>query len=429
MRLEYTKALEKIKDKLKFGSKPGLGRLKNLMQKINNPQDKLKFIHVSGTNGKGSVCSVLSSVLSEAGLKTGMYTSPSVTDFRERIQICGQLIPKKEICKLVELFENLESESEFEKDPITEFELTTAMAFQYFYQEKCDVVVLETGLGGRLDATNIIKKNICSIITSVSKDHTQILGESLYEIASEKAGIIKPLCPVVLGPKIPEEALKAVFEKAKSSKSQVYQADLSEISNIVYERENGTSFEYHGLKLKTHLLGKHQIKNISTALEALKILKKDFIITDNAISSGISKAFIPCRLEIIKRNPFIILDGAHNPDGAESLKNFITDFFKNKKLLGIVGMFKDKDYKNVIKKTAPLFSEIYAVETTGDRALPSEKISNEARKYNSKTKSFKNVKKALKNILETNENYDGIIIFGSFSIMKEAKDFINKNII
>lgn len=429
MRLKYTKALKKIKDKLKFGSKPGLGRLKNLMQKINNPQDKLRFIHVSGTNGKGSVCSVLSSVLSEAGLKTGMYISPSVTDFRERIQICGQLIPKKEICKLVELFENLESESEFEKDPITEFELTTAMAFQYFYQEKCDVVVLETGLGGRLDATNIIKKNICSVITSVSKDHTQILGESLYEIASEKVGIIKPLCPVVLAPKISEEALKAVFEKAKSLKSQVHQANLSEISNIVYERENGTSFEYHGLKLKTHLLGKHQIKNISTALEALKILKKDFIITDKAVSSGISKAFIPCRLEIIKSNPFIILDGAHNPDGAESLKDFLAHFFKNKKILGIIGMFKDKDYKNVIKKTAPLFSEIYAVETKGNRALPSEKISNEAKKYNPKTKSFKNIKKALEKIFETNENYDGIVIFGSFSIMKEAKDFINKNII
>ena len=429
MRLEYTEALKKIKDTLKFGSKPGLGRLENILQKINNPQDKLKYIHVAGTNGKGSVCSVLSSVLSEAGLKTGMYISPSVMDFRERIQICGQFIPEKEICKLVELFETLESENGFEKDPITEFELTTAMAFEYFYREKCDVVVLETGLGGKLDATNIIKRNICSIITSVSKDHTQILGESLYEIATQKAGIIKPLCPVILGPKLPEEALKAISEKAASSKSPVYQANLSEISNITYNPEDGTYFEYHGLNLKTHLLGKHQIKNISTALEALKIIKKDFIITNNAISKGISRAFIPCRMQIIKSNPIIILDGAHNPDGAESLKNFINDFFKNKKLLGIIGMFKDKDYKNVIKKTAPLFSEIYTVETKGGRALSSEKISNEVKNYNPKTKSFINITQALKKIFETNEHYDGIVIFGSFSIMKEAKDFINKNII
>lgn len=425
--LRYREALKKIENRLRFGSKLGLERFKVFMEMIGNPQNKLKYIHVAGTNGKGSTCAVISSILSEAGYKVGIYTSPSVIDFSERIKICSESIPEDKICELTEFLEPFAEEEIFKKDPITEFEFTTAMAFKYFYDEKCDVVVLETGLGGRLDATNIIENSICSVITSISTDHTAVLGNSLSEIAREKAGIIKKYCPVVLGPEMPFEAHQEILKKARDLSSPVIVADLSDIKNPIFSIDDGTSFEWKNFKLKTHLLGTHQLKNICTALTALECIKKRFSIDKEALLNGVLKAYMPCRLEKVETEPLIILDGAHNPDGAKSLSDFIKVNLKCKKLLAIVGMFKDKDYRSVIKQTAPLFSMIYTVEPNNDRALSLEKITEIVKFYNSNAKSFKSVSEALKNTFKTGKDYDGIIVYGSFSIMKEAKEFIESS--
>ncbi len=426
--LKYKEALEKIENRLRFGSKPGLERLKVLMDMIGNPQNKLKYIHVAGTNGKGSTCALIESILSEAGYKVGLYTSPSVIDFSERIKICSESISEDKICELTEFLESYANYEVFKKDPITEFEFTTAMAFKYFYDEKCDVVVLETGLGGRLDATNIIENSICSVIASISKDHTAVLGNSLSEIAKEKAGIIKKFCPVVIGPEIAVEAREEILKKAHELDSPVINADLLNIKNSVFSIDDGTSFEWKNFKLKTDLLGEHQLKNICTALTAIECIRKQFPVNNEALLKGVANAYIPCRLEKIQSKPLIILDGAHNPDGAKCLSDFIKNNLKGKKLLAIVGMFKDKDYKSVIKQTVPLFSTIYTVEPHGSRALPLEKITETVNIYNNKVKSFKNISSAVKQAIENSSQYDVIIAYGSFSIMKEIKDTIIQSI-
>ena len=197
--MNYDEAIKKINSLNKFGSRLGLERVKKFLNMIGNPQDSLKFVHVAGTNGKGSVCFMLSSVLKESGYKTGTFISPHIEDLRERIQINGKLISKSKICEILEYLEFYLNDSIFDSDPITEFELTTIMAFKYFKDENCDIVILETGMGGRLDATNVIKKPLCSVITTISLDHTKILGDTVLEIAKEKFGIIKPDSTVVIG--------------------------------------------------------------------------------------------------------------------------------------------------------------------------------------------------------------------------------------
>lgn len=396
------------------------------MSLVSNPQNNLKFIHVAGTNGKGSTCALISYVLSEAGYKTGLYISPSVMDFRERIQINSSLISQKKVCELVSFFENYANMEEFKNDNITEFEFTTAMAFKYFCDEKCDLVVLETGLGGRLDATNIIEKSICSVITSISKDHTKILGKTLSEISKEKSGIIKNSCPIVLGPEIPDEAKTEIFAKAENCLSPVFTANLGQLKDVVCLPCEGMYFKYRDLELKTRLLGFHQLKNISTALKVIDVIKEQFEISDDSLFKGILKAYMPCRLEIIKTKPLIILDGAHNPDGARYLKEFINTFFKRKNILGIIGIFKDKDYNTVIKETAPLFNKIHTVEPYNKRALPLKEITEIVNLYNSNVKSFKDISSAVKEAIEHSSNYDAIIAYGSFSIMKEIKDTVSK---
>lgn len=398
------------------------------MSLVSNPQNNLKFIHVAGTNGKGSTCALISSVLSEAGYKTGLYISPSVMDFRERIQINSSSISKEKVCELVSFFENYANMEEFKNDNITEFEFTTAMAFKYFCDEKCDVVILETGLGGRLDATNIIEKSICSVITSISKDHTKILGKTLSEISKEKSGIIKNSCPVVLGPEIPDEAKTEIFTKAENCLSPVFTANLGQLKDIVCLPCEGMYFKYRDLELKTRLLGFHQLKNISTALKVIDVIKEQFEISDDSLFKGILEAYMPCRLEIIKTKPLIILDGAHNPDGARCLKEFINTFFKGKNILGIIGIFKDKDYNTVIRETAPLFNKIHTVEPNNERALPLKEVTEIVSLYNINVKSFKNISSAVKEAIEHSSNYDTIIAYGSFSIMKEIKDTVSEHI-
>ncbi len=422
--LNYEKAIIKIKSLLKFGSKPGLRRIKKLMQMIGNPQDNLKCIHIAGTNGKGSVSFAAASILKENGYKAGLYTSPSIMDFRERIQINNKMISKKNICKLMEFFEPFLNKPEFASDPITEFELTTAMAFKFFSDEKCDIAVLETGMGGKLDATNIIKAPICCAVTSVSLDHTQILGNTIEKIASEKLGIIKPDCPVVLGPDMYDSVYKIALSVTQKLKSPIFTAKIPEIENIRYSLDNGTSFTYKNIKITTPLLGEHQIKNIATVLKIISVISQKIKTSEKAIVNGLKKIYIPCRFEIVSHSPLIILDGAHNPAGAEALALAIQTYLKGKNLIGIIGMFKDKDTDAIISKSAPLFNKIFTVEPPSGRAFSLLEITKAVKARNSNTCACDSISNAVKTAVAQSDLQSAVIIFGSFSIMKEAKNFI-----
>jgi len=298
--MDYNKALEFIHKTLNFGSKPGLERIRELCERLSNPQDSLKFIHVAGTNGKGSTVTMISCALEDAGYKVGKYTSPYIFDFRERIEINGKMIEKDELAKITEVVAN---ECAKMDDHPTEFEIVTAIAFVYFKQQNCDYVVLEVGMGGRLDATNIIKNPLVSVITSISLDHIQILGDTEEKIAKEKAGIIKDGMPCVAYP-LNSDSVNAVFEKVcTQTNSKFYLPDLSKLK-VKSTVNNKLSFDYKGVRYTPALLGTHQIYNSLTAITALEILN----IETEHIQSGIARAVAHGRYEIISQKPRIIID-------------------------------------------------------------------------------------------------------------------------
>ena len=424
----YNDEIYKIKSLEKFGSKPGLKRIKRLLNLIGNPQDKLKCIHIAGTNGKGSTCCFVSSVLKESGYKVGLYSSPSIYDFRERIQVNGDKISKSEICNLIEFFESHLKNKYFENDPVTEFELVTAIAFKYFFDKKCNYVVLETGMGGTFDATNVISKPICAAVTSISLDHTHVLGSTEQEIAKEKLGIMKKNSKIVLADNMQDFVYDLAQKMAKKLDCKVYRACLNDVKNISSGIDSGTEFEYRNLKLRTKFLGEHQIQNISTALKTLETIEFAEGILLSGIKKGFLNAGLPCRLEIVSKRPLIILDGAHNPAGAKTLLNFIEKYLKNRKIIGVVGMLKDKDYEGVFSKLAPVFSKIFTVMLKGNsRALSLEKITEVCKIYNENTFPCEKISSALKLALKNSSEKDSaIIVFGSFSIMKYIKKEVNK---
>jgi dihydrofolate synthase / folylpolyglutamate synthase len=396
---------------------------------IGNPQDDLKCVHIAGTNGKGSVSFMIASILKESRFKTGLYTSPSIMDFRERIQTNGKMIPKKKICELIKFFEPFLKSREFINDPVTEFELTTAMAFKYFSDEKCDISVIETGMGGKLDATNVIKNPLCCAVTSVSLDHTEILGNTIEKIAKEKFGIIKSGYPVVLGPCMDDSVCKIAESTALNLKSPIFTAQTQEIQNIKYSLTDGTSFMYKNMSLNTPMLGKHQVTNMATVFKIIDVIGQKLSISPKAIKIGLKKTHVPCRFEVLSHSPLIILDGAHNPAGAETLVSAIKTYLKRKKLIGIIGMFKDKDVNGVISKSVRFFSKIITVEPQSKRALSLSEITKAVKAYNPTVLPCQSVSDAIELAVSQSDSRSAIVIFGSFSIMKEARNFIKNSII
>ena len=422
--MNYEDTILKIKKLENFGVKPGLERIIKLLSMMGNPQDSLEFVHVAGTNGKGSVCFMLESVLREAGYLTGLFISPSIEDFRERIQVNGDLISEEDVCKIFAKIEPYLESPCFFSNPITEFELTTAMAFEYFRQKGCEIVVLETGMGGRLDATNAIKNTLCSVITTISLDHTHFLGDTIHKIALEKFAIIKNNSKAVIGANQNEEVSQA-FIKVCKDKNTTYQiACLDEVKNFNSEISKGSTFEYLGAKMQTPLLGVHQKHNISIVFSVLKLLKDKFSVSISNIASGLKKVRIPCRMEVISQRPLIILDASHNPESVCALKDFINQNLKSRNLTAIFCMFKDKDVQEVCKIIGKSFSKIMIVRSESCRAMEREELEEIMSHYNKNT--FKTqlyspeIKKEILNLSEK----DGIIVFGSFSIMKEIKKMI-----
>ena len=328
--MNYEEAVKLLTSRGKFYIKLGLERIQAVLELLDRPQDKLKCIHVAGTNGKGSVCAIINSVLIEAGFKTGLYTSPHVFEYTERIKINGVDIPKSDFAFYVQKICNLAEKNNIK---LTEFEILTAVMFDYFADNNVEVVVLETGLGGRFDATNVIKSNLCSIITHIDLDHTERLGKTLSEIAFEKAGIIKPDCPVF------------VFEGYEVFKDTADR--LNSMLIMVFPNENTQNLSLKGV---------YQIENLSLALSAVRFLFPK--IPESVIQTGLAKVNHPFRFQYFSERNTIV-DAAHNPNGAAALRQSLDFYFPNTQRRFVFGCLKNKDYKNMMLNLFKSDDEIY----------------------------------------------------------------------
>lgn len=420
--MNYTEALEYIHSICWTFTKPGLERISALCEKLGNPQDELKFIHVAGTNGKGSFCSMIDSVLRAAGYKTGLFTSPYIKVFNERMQFCGENIADDE---LAEITEYVKPYADSMEDKPTEFELITAIGFEYFKRKKCDVVILEAGMGGRLDSTNIIKSSLLSVITGISLDHTAFLGDTVEKIAAEKAGIIKENGDVLFGgnSKSVEEVIEA---KAAEMNADYHFADKTSL-DIVSSDLTGSTFNYLGFKeVKLPLLGLYQPSNAANVLCALEILKrKGFNVSEEAVRAGLLAARWPARFEIISRDPLIIFDGAHNPEGIETAVTSIKRYFGDQKVSILTGVMKDKDYNYIAGKFAEISDRAFTITPQNPRALPAEDYAKVLEGVGIKATSYASVAAALDDAKKyAKETSTALLCLGSLYMYCEVIDKI-----
>ncbi len=366
-KMTYIEALDYIHSVSWKGSRPGLERTVELLEKMGNPQNKLKFIHVAGTNGKGSFCAMTANILKEAGYKVGLYTSPFVLRFNERMKINGEDIPDTELAKITEYVKPFADSME---DSPTEFELITAIAFEYFAREGCDVVVLECGMGGRLDSTNIIKNPLLSVITGISFDHTAFLGDTIPEIAREKAGIIKENIPVLFCSDN-TEAAEVIKAKADECGSKYFEVDRS-LFSLKNTSLDGSIFDFGEYKdVKIPLLGSYQPHNACNVLAAVSILKDSGLeIPDKAIYDGLATVEWRARFEKLCSDPIIISDGGHNPEGIDAAIESVKLYFADKKVILVTGVMADKDYKYMAQKMSEVASFAFTVSPDNPRALP-----------------------------------------------------------
>lgn len=421
--MNYKEARVYLEEISKYGSVLGLENMRELLRRLGNPQEDLKFIHISGTNGKGSVLAFLSTVLSGAGYRTGRYISPTLFSYRERIQVDEEPIKKESLAlHVTEIAKAVEEMKKENAGSPTAFEIETALAFLYFKEKQCDIVVLETGLGGAQDATNVIKTSIMEVLASISMDHMEFLGDTLEKIATQKAGIIKSNTKVVSALQKPEAeaVIKKVCEEKHCSLHVVEPELLTDISYGFDEQ----SFSYKNWKnVKIRLAGSYQFLNAALALEALETLRTlGFVISDEQIYRGFEKTCWRGRFTVIAKDPTVIIDGAHNPGAAKELKHSLEIYFSGKNLHYIMGVFKDKEYNKVIELTAPLAKHIITVQTPGNpRALPAEELKEAVAKVNPSVEAADSIEEAVTKSLKNAGKDDAVIIFGSLSFLGEAE--------
>lgn len=411
--MNYTESVEYIHSLLQFGIKPGLERISMLLSALGNPQEKIKTVHVAGTNGKGSTSTHLANILSAAGHKTGLYTSPYVLSFCERIQIDGQMISENDLANSVTKVRT-EIERLNEKGiVITEFEAITAAAFLCFYEAGCDFAVIEVGLGGRFDATNILISPEVCVITSISLDHTKILGDTLPQIAFEKCGIIKNGVPVVTSQNQKTEVMSVISETAKAKKCGLTVTEPKK-AKIIRDKLGETVFEYDRECYKMRLCGEHQIENAVNAVETARLLG----ISEEFIKEGIAKTRMLARMEIIGKEPLIIRDGGHNEGCAKALRDFILRYnIKNIKML--TGLMADKDTEKYLQLMCPLCDSVTVCTPSNPRAESAENLLVYAKKYCENSTAVSNPKQAYRQVLKSAEKDDTVLVCGSFYLMSD----------
>lgn len=433
--MTYEAARAFIEATASFGSRPGLETITELLNRIGNPQERLKVVHVTGTNGKGSTAAYISAILAFAGYKVGRYLSPAVFEYREKIQVTHKVenqlvndyITEEKIAEAISVIkpacEAMVRDGFYHP---TSFEIETAMAFLYLYREQVDIAVIEVGMGGRLDATNVIRHPLCCVITSISMDHMQYLGDTIEKIAGEKAGIIKKGAPVVTGNTDPR--VIAVLQKhCGDNDTTLTIASRDAVTDISYSPEE-TSFTYRGQKMAIGLLGDYQIDNAVIAIEAAKALHESgYPISDAAIREGLRRARWRGRLELISDNPYFIIDGAHNEDAAIRLREALMQYFPGRNMIFIMGVLADKDYRRILELTAPLAGLIIIITPPSNRALASERLAAEAKKYTDKPViDAGTVSRAVRLAYEKAGKDDVILAFGSLSFLGEIVDLLSK---
>ncbi len=411
-----------IDNSKKFGSKLGLERITKLCELLGNPQDSLKFVHIAGTNGKGSTSVFINNILIDAGYKTGLYTSPFIYEFNERIQINNAPICDTDLTDIMsKVAQKVEIMIEEGYEHPTEFELITAAAFLYFKEKCCDIVVLEVGLGGIFDATNIITTTELSVICAIDLDHTEYLGDTIGQVAENKCGIIKKNTPVLSYMKQSEEALSVIKKHAEEKCSPMFLAD-GESLEIIETSLSGNVFTYQGERYETCLLGIYQIYNAITAINAAKILKDScYVISGDNIKNGLKKAKWPARFEILANDPVIIADGSHNSDGMRAFADTAKKILKDKKVIAVFGMLKDKDYDFCMRELSAICDTIIITEVDNPRKETAENLTLCAEKYFKTIYTEKDNKAAVRKAMSLAQKEDAIIALGSLYMMNNIK--------
>lgn len=412
--MNYEDSVKYIHSLLKFGMNLGLQRISALLNELGNPQEKLEFVHVAGTNGKGTTSTMLSSILCAAGKKTGLFTSPYVFDFCERIQINNKNIPHDDLSLVVEKVKNACDRLSAKGTEPTEFEAITAAAMLYFYEQKCDAVVLEVGLGGRYDSTNIIPCPKAAVITSISLDHTKTLGDTVEKIAAEKCGIIKNGGTVITTSEQNEKALSVIKDTVKEKNGRLLIGDVS-AAEILSEDIFGTEISYNGLTVKIPLVGRHQVENTVGVITAARALG----ISDELIKKGIESTVIHARMEIISRSPVIMLDGGHNPECAAALENVLVRFAGDKSITVLIGMMADKDTKDYLAAILPHCKTAVFTKPSNPRAEDETELLREGECFCRDVVSVKDPKDAYKKAESLVKNGDMLLVCGSFYLLSD----------
>ncbi|MBQ7334118.1 MAG: bifunctional folylpolyglutamate synthase/dihydrofolate synthase [Clostridia bacterium] len=422
--MTYKEALEYIHSVTWMGSRPGLSRIAELCEKMNNPQNSLRFVHVAGTNGKGSFSCMLSEVLREAGYRVGLFTSPFIKEFNERIRVNGQDIPNEDLADVTEYVRGFADTME---DLPTEFELITAIALEYFRRQNCDIVVLEVGMGGRLDSTTVINTPILSVITEISLDHTGMLGDTVEAIAAEKAGIIKTGVPVMFSGT--DTRARAVIANTAQRMGcaityPVYDTLLVEQSSI-----EGSTFTYKGKSGYTiSLAGLYQPRNAAAVICAVEALRRGgYAISDEALRAGLACARWSARFELLRRDPVIIYDGGHNPGGVSVSFGSVARYFPNTKCTALTGIMADKDYTETVGISAPYIARAFTVTPNVPRALNGEAYADTYRAHGVEATSCESIESGVAAAIE-DARREGrpLIIFGSLYMYADIVSAVDK---
>ena len=422
--LEAQNYLEKVRSQK--GIVLGLDTMRHLMAKLNNPQDKVKFIQIAGTNGKGSTAAYLTSILSEAGIKVGRYTSPAVFSSTEQYFACGSCISESEYAKGMTAV--AEAAASLDGETPTAFEQETALAFWYFAKKGCELAILEAGLGGDMDATNIVTTTVCSVITSISMDHCRILGNKISEIAAHKAGIIKPGAPVICIEQ-KEDAMEPIRAAAKAADTPLYEVHRDEVRQIFSDKRESIVFfrEFENLHLK--MLGSCQPENAALAVQAASVLSRSYPIEKKHIYDGIEKTRWGGRFELHSGSPDIILDGAHNPDGIRRLRESVNQMFGAVPICYVCGVLADKDYEKEIEILFGRASNVFTVTPPSPRAMKSTdlKVAIKERFPQLKVTSFDSedgIEKAMEAAVSQN---NPVVVCGTLTILARVKEWMNCN--
>lgn len=408
---------------------PGLARMQNLMDHLGNPEKDLRCIHIAGTNGKGSLAAMTSSILTAAGYKTGLTISPYVVDFRERFQIDGEMIPPRTLANLAQKVLDAIDAIELEGGEIpVQFEAVTALALLWFAREKCDLVVLETGLGGRCDATNIVPNKLVAAITKIGLDHTEILGDTLDKIAAEKAGIIKEGSVVVCYPEQPEEAMGPLLTAAANAHTSLVVPDTADLQQLKC-RPLENYVDYGGYRALLQFPGKHQANHAAMAVEIALALWREYHyeIPDEAIETGLRDAKMPARIEVMRRHPLLLLDGCHNADGTAALAATLKEAGYDGNLVAVLGLLKDKDHSKMLENLAPCFEKVFTVTPDSPRAMTAEELEEEA-KYHMDAEAAPSVAKAIRLAVDyaDENNLAGVVVCGSLYLAAQARPLLLK---